>query len=78
VAGVFLLPPLFLWTEGETMKFFIDTANPGETKKAYKRRMMDGFTTKRVLGGLEEGSQEMKRGFFKRTPFNLLIQSPSN
>jgi hypothetical protein len=50
------------------MKFFIDTANPGEIKKAYETGVMDGVTTKRVLDGLEEGSQEMKRGFFKKSP----------
>ena len=68
MAGVFLLPPLFLWTENETMRFFVDTANPGETKKAYEMGVMDGLTTKRVLGGLEEGSQEMKRGSSKEPP----------
>ena len=40
------------------MKFFVDTANPGETKKAYEMGMMDGFITKRVLGGLEEAPKK--------------------
>jgi hypothetical protein len=44
------------------MRFFVDTANSGETKKAYEMRVMDGFTTKRVFGGLEEGSQDRVGG----------------
>ena len=52
------------------VKFFLDTANPGEAKKAYEMGMMDAFITKRVLGGLEEGSPKMTRGLFKRAPFN--------
>jgi transaldolase len=36
---------LFLLIEEERMKFFIDTANPGEIKKAYEMGIIDGVTT---------------------------------
>jgi transaldolase len=45
VAEKVFLPPHFLFREEKAMKFFIDTANPGEIRKACEMGVVDGVTT---------------------------------
>jgi transaldolase len=43
------LPPYFCLKGRSRMKFFIDTANPGEIRKAYEMGVIDGVTTNPTL-----------------------------
>jgi transaldolase len=50
VAGVFLpATSFFIVGKEATMKFFIDTANPSEIKKAHEMGVIDGVTTNPTL-----------------------------
>ena len=74
VAGVILLPPLFLWTEEETMKFFIDTANPGEIKKAYETGVMGGVTTNPTL--ISKKNKDFESLDAATIPYKVLVKHP--
>jgi len=54
VVGKNFLPPIFYLTRRIGMKLFIDTANPGEIRKAHEMGAIDGVTTNPTLISKED------------------------